>query len=144
MSFIGFATCVTPWVALVAGAQFFVAGIIHMFKPDGGKYSVAGFDVKRFDEYTHSVLMFLSCLEASSQLLRGALLVVSVWLFSEYTGALIVYDALEGLCLLTFGGYYGGGIKPLPSPPRGVKGNVPGTKLHGVKTTVMSTIGLVW
>ena len=42
----------TQRVALVAGAQFFMAGALHVFWSDGGKYRVAGFDVKRFDDYS--------------------------------------------------------------------------------------------
>jgi len=144
MSLDDFATCVTPWVALIAGGQFFMAGCLHVFWSDGGKYRAAGFDVNRFDLYTHSVLMFLSVVEGSPQMVRGMLLVLSVWLFPQYTGFIACYDALDGICLFFFGGYFFGGVKPVPSPPRGSDGTLPGSKLHAVKTTVMSAIAVVW
>eukprot|EP00629_Pelagomonadales_sp_RCC1024_P009356 CAMPEP_0119259628 /NCGR_PEP_ID=MMETSP1329-20130426/369_1 /TAXON_ID=114041 /ORGANISM="Genus nov. species nov., Strain RCC1024" /LENGTH=208 /DNA_ID=CAMNT_0007259021 /DNA_START=58 /DNA_END=684 /DNA_ORIENTATION=+ len=134
----------TQWVALIAGAQFFMAGCIHVFWSDGGKYRVAGFDVKRFDDYTHRVLMFLCAVEGSPQLVRGAAMVASTFLFPEFSGAIIIYDALDGLALWFLGGYFFGGVKPLPSPPRGEDGAVPGSKLHFVKTMVTGAIGSLW
>jgi len=139
-----FATSVTPWVALIAGGQFFMAGCLHVFWHDGGKYRAAGFDVTRFDTYTHSVLMFMSCVEGSPQVVRGALLVLSGFLFPEYAGALVAYDALDGIALFFLGGYFFGGVKPVPSPPRGSDGTLPGSKLHAAKTVLMGAIGLVW
>jgi len=139
-----FSTSVTPWVALIAGGQFFMAGCLHVFWQDGGKYRAAGFDVKRFDAYTHSVLMFMSCIEGSPQIVRGALLVLSTLLAPEYTGALLVYDAIDGIALFFLGGYFFGGVKPVPSPPRGENGTLPGSKLHLIKTVLTGTIGLVW
>jgi len=139
-----FSTSVTPWVALIAGGQFFMAGFLHVFWADGGKYRAAGFDPKRFDAYTHSVLMFMSCIEGSPQLVRGALLVVSTLWFPEYTGALLVYDALDGIALFFLGGYFFGGVKPVPSPPRGEDGTLPGSKLHLGKTLLTGTNGMAW
>lgn len=121
-----------------------MAGWIHVFWPDGGKYRVAGFEVSRFDAYSHSVLMFMSVVEGSPQLVRGSLMVLSGFLFPEFLGALVMYDALEGIFVIILGGYYCGGVKPLPSPPRGADGTVPGSKLLGFKTTLMTTMAIIW
>ena len=45
--------------------------------------------------------MFLSVFEGSPQLVRGLLMVLSTFLAPEYSGALVCYDALDGLAIFS-------------------------------------------
>ena len=121
-----------------------MAGINHSFKPDGGKYSIAGFPPERFDKYTHKTLMFWSGFEGAPQLVRGPLMIANVFLFPQYSALLMLLDGVEGTMVTLIcdqGGCFCG-VKPLPSPPRGP--GAPGGKMIVVKSFVFVTCGLIW
>lgn len=140
-----FSVTVTPWVVLFFGGMYTMAGINHSFKPDGGKYSIAGFPPERFTQYTHDVLMFWSGFEGAPQLIRGPVMIASLFLFSQYTAFMLLLDGAEGAMTTLIcdqGGCFGTNIKPLPSPPRGP--GAPGGKMIVVKSFLFMALGLVW
>jgi len=147
MGLVDISTCVTPWVALIMGGQYFMAGVIHSYKPDGGKYSIAGFNAAQFNSYQHAVMMFWSAYEGSFQLVDGCLLIAGSFLLTEYIGAFFLYDAVKGIVLTIQCGIVCGGVAPLPLPAmseskEGMK--APGSKLMVVKTLIGLTFGLMW
>merc|ERR1719189_3246557 len=88
--------------------------------------------------------MFWSGFEGAPQLVRGPLMVASVFLFPEYT-PLLLLDGIEGTMTTIIcdqGGCFGTKIKPLPSPPRGP--GAPGGKMIVVKSLFFMTCALVW
>mmetsp|Transcript_62776 Transcript_62776/g.178313 ORF Transcript_62776/g.178313 Transcript_62776/m.178313 type:complete len:201 (+) Transcript_62776:67-669(+) len=144
MSALWISTNIMPWVALLFGGMYTMAGINHSFKPDGGKYSIAGFPPEKFTKYTHEVLMFWSGFEGAPQLIRGPLMIASVFMFPEYTSLLLLLDGAEG-AMITLICDQGGcfcGVKPLPSPPRGP--GAPGGKMIVVKSFFFLACGLMW